>query len=107
MKISQFIAAAVLFASASFVPAFAQGEEGGYVYNGGEARFTDNVWNFVKHFSYDQYFWCEAALFTTSNNSYVDNMDFSYYSGHGSNFYMGMGCGRDRWLDDSMGQSRP
>jgi len=61
MKISQFIAAAVLFASASFVPAFAQGEEGGYVYNGGEARFTDNVWNFVKHFSYDQYFWCEAA----------------------------------------------
>ena len=80
MKITQLIpvGAALLVASASVSPAFAQGEEGGYVYNGGEARFTNNVYNFIKHFSYDQYYWCEANLFTTSNNSYVDNMDFSY-----------------------------
>lgn len=95
MKITQLIpvGAALLVASASVSPAFAQGEEGGYVYNGGEARFTNNVYNFIKHFSYDQYYWCEANLFTTSNNSYVDNMDFSYYSGHGNNFLMGMGPG--------------
>ena len=72
---------------------FAQGVEGGYVYNRGEARFTDNVFNFLDHFSYDQYFWCEDWLFTTSNNSFVDNMDIAYYSGHGNNFYLGMGPG--------------
>lgn len=72
---------------------FAQGEEGGYVYNQGEARFVDNVFNFLDHFNYDQYVWCEDWLFTTSNNSNVDNMDFAYYSGHGNNFYLGMGPG--------------
>ena len=57
---------------------FAQGEEGGYVYNQGEARFVDNVFNFLDHFNYDQYVWCEDWLFTTSNNSNVDNMDFEH-----------------------------
>ena len=73
-------------------PALA-GEEGGYVYNHGEQRFVDNVYNFIKHFSYDQYYWCEDYQFTTSNTSYVDNMDFAYYSGHGNKWYMGMGPG--------------
>ena len=72
---------------------FAQGEEGGYVYNQGEARFVDNVFNFLDHFSYDQYYWCEAPMFTTNNSSFVDDMDFAYYSGHGNNFYLGMGPG--------------
>lgn len=69
-------------------------EEGGYVYNHGEDRFVDNVWNFVKHFSYDQYYWCQAYMFTNSYNAYyADAMDFAYYSGHGNNFYLGMGPG--------------
>lgn len=85
-KLTALLAALTLTASASNAA-----EEGGYVYNGGEDRFVDNVWNFVKHFSYDQYYWCQAYEFTTSNNYYVDAMDFAYYSGHGNNFYIGMG----------------
>ncbi len=87
------VASLALVASVALTPSFAQGEEGGYVYNRGEARFQDNVYNFLKHFSYDQYYWCQDYLFTTSNNSFVDNMDFAYYSGHGNNFYLGMGPG--------------
>ncbi len=68
-------------------------EEGGYVYNRGESRFVDNVYNFLKHFSYDQYYWCYAYEFTTHKNSYVDNMDIAYYSGHGNWWYIGMGPG--------------
>lgn len=60
---------------------------GGYVYNG-ESRFQDNVWNFIKHFSYTQYYWAEAYEFTTANNYYVDAMDVAYYSGHGSPWYI-------------------
>lgn len=68
-------------------------EEGGYVYNHGEDRFVDNVYNFLKHFSYEQYYWANHWQFDSSNNSYADAMDFAYYSGHGNNFYMGMGPG--------------
>lgn len=60
---------------------------GGYVYNG-ESRFQDNVWNFIKHFSYTQYYWAEAYEFNTANNYYVDAMDVAYYSGHGSPWYI-------------------
>ena len=74
-------------------PAAMANEEGGYVYNRGEDRFVDNVYNFIKHFSYDQYYWCQAYMFNTSNNWYCDNMDFSYYSGHGNHWYIGMGPG--------------
>lgn len=66
---------------------------GGYVYNQGEARFVDNVYNFIKHFAYDQYYWTQAYEFTTYNNSYIDAMDIAYYSGHGNNWYLGMGPG--------------
>jgi len=84
--------AALAIAAAGSTTATA-GEEGGYVYNHGEDRFVDNVYNFLRHFNYDQYFWCESYQFTTANNSYVDAMDFAYYSGHGNNFYLGMGPG--------------
>src|SRR5215208_746532 len=60
---------------------------GGYVYNG-ESRFVDNVYNFIKHFSYQQYYWAEAYEFTTANNYYVDAMDVAYYSGHGNQWYI-------------------
>lgn len=68
-------------------------KEGGYVYNQGEARFVDNVYNFLKHFSYDQYYWAQAYQFTSANNTYIDAMDIAYYSGHGNYWYMGMGPG--------------
>jgi len=66
---------------------------GGYVYNQGEARFTDNVYNFIKYFAYEQYYWTQAYEFTTYNNSYIDAMDIAYFSGHGGNNYIGMGPG--------------
>jgi len=74
-------------------PAAAGTKEGGYVYNQGEARFVDNVYNFIKHFSYEQYYWAQYYEFTTSNNTYVDAMDLAYYSGHGNYWYIGMGPG--------------
>ena len=83
---------ALLLASIS-APSAIAGEEGGYVYNQGEDRFVDNVYNFISHFSYDQYYWCQSYMFNTSNASYVDAMDFAYWSGHGNNWYMGMGPG--------------
>jgi hypothetical protein len=73
-------------------PALAQ-LEGGYVYNRGEDRFVGNVYNFLKHFSYEQYFWAEAFEFTTSRASFVDAMNLAYYSGHGGPSYIGMGPG--------------
>ena len=68
-------------------------KEGGYVYNRGEDRFINNVYNFIKHFSYDQYYWSQAYEFTNANNTYVDAMDIAYYSGHGNYYYIGMGPG--------------
>lgn len=68
-------------------------EEGGYVYNRGESRFISNVYNFLKHFSYEQYYWAQYYMFTKYNDYYVDAMDFAYYSGHGNNWYIGMGPG--------------
>lgn len=68
-------------------------KEGGYVYNHGEDRFVDNVYNFIKHFSYEQYYWAQYYEFTTYNNSYADAMDLAYYSGHGNHWYIGMGPG--------------
>lgn len=71
----------------TFTPSVSASQIGGYVYNG-ESRFVDNVWNFIKHFSYTQYYWAEAYEFNTANNYYVDAMDLAYYSGHGNNWYI-------------------
>ena len=89
-KLPAVLAAITLSLCASNATA---GEEGGYVYNQGEDRFVDNVYNFVRHFNYDQYYWCESFMFNTANTYYVDAMDFAYYSGHGNNWYLGMGPG--------------
>jgi hypothetical protein len=91
--------AAIAVMLVAALPATAGTREGGYVYNHGEDRFVDNVWNFLKHFqtlnlpTYDQYYWAQAYMFTTANNSYVDAMDIAYYSGHGNYWYIGMGPG--------------
>ncbi|MEP6768283.1 MAG: hypothetical protein ABJC61_06410, partial [Acidobacteriota bacterium] len=44
---------AVLALSFAFSPPMSAAQIGGYVYNG-ESRFVDNVYNFIKHFSYQQ-----------------------------------------------------
>ncbi len=58
--------------------------EGGYVGSRTEGDATTPVWNFIKHFSYDQYYWAETFQFGSYNNERVDKMDFSYFVGHGS-----------------------
>lgn len=58
--------------------------EGGYVGSKTEGDATTPVWNFIKHFSYEQYYWAETFQFSTYNNERVDKMDFSYFVGHGS-----------------------
>jgi hypothetical protein len=73
-------------------PLMAGTKEGGYVYNG-ESRFVDNVYNFVKHFTYEQYYYAETWQFNSANNTYVDGMDLAYYSGHGNYWYIGMRSG--------------
>lgn len=61
-------------------------EEGGYV--GNDYRAIPVVWNFIRHFAWDQYFWAAPFMFTYWNNYFVDNMDFSYYCGHGAPWYI-------------------
>lgn len=59
-------------------------EEGGYVDRDVNPRF---VYNFLKHFNYEQYYWSANSIWTNRNNYYVDNMDFAFYGGHGSPFH--------------------
>ena len=56
-------------------------EEGGYVDRAVDPTF---VYNFLKHFNYEQYYWSDNHLWTYNNNYYVDNMDYAFYGGHGS-----------------------
>jgi hypothetical protein len=72
-------------------PVLAQGRIGGYVYNGGEDRFVRNVWGFLKHFNYTQYYWNQAYMYTSHAYAYVDYVNIAYYSGHGNYYYIGMG----------------
>jgi hypothetical protein len=71
---------------------------GGYV-DRAEDRFVRNVWNFIKEFptyqavgsqtwKYSQYYYNQPYMFTTSNNSFADSMDFIYTAGHGNTYYL-------------------
>src|SRR4051794_23534681 len=60
---------------------------------GGYAGTTDQghdevVYNFLKHFSYQQYYYAADFQFTSSNNSRVDAMDFAIFGGHGNQWYI-------------------
>lgn len=106
-----FLAVALLSAGC-FQPVSGYDEqEGGYVYrytDPSEDRFLDNVWNFIKYFDMnydpdptkkyeqrDQYYWCESPGFDKYNNAFLDAVDFAYYSGHGSPWYLTMGPGAE------------
>lgn len=62
-------------------------EEGGYVCRE-ENGAVEETWAFIKHFSWEQYYWAQPFVFTTSDAAYVDNMDIAFFSGHGSNFHI-------------------
>jgi hypothetical protein len=91
---------------------------GGYVYEG-ESRFVDNVWNFISQFKdswsfwemlwgrnydWEQYYYCEDFQFNNVlHHLRVDYMDFSYYSGHGNHWLIGMRPGESVWLPSCPG----
>jgi len=58
-------------------------KEGGYVGTAGQGHDTV-VYNFLKHFSYEQYYWAIPSQFTTNNNNRVDAMTIAFFAGHGS-----------------------
>lgn len=83
----------------------AQHYVGSYV---GDGAYQDvmiyNCYHFVNAFSgnptvaghkyrKDQYYYAAPYMFTSSNNSYVDYEDVSFYCGHGSSYWMSAGSG--------------
>lgn len=75
------LAAATLTSTAS-----AGDEEGGYVGTRDEGH-TTVVYNFLKYFSWDQYYWCADSQWTWNNNNRVDDMDIAIFAGHGNQWY--------------------
>lgn len=66
------------------LPAFAvDHEEGGYAGTENEGHDTV-VYNFLKHFDYEQYYYSYKHQWTYNNNNRVDNMDFAIFAGHGN-----------------------
>ncbi len=85
-------------------------EEGGYC--GNDPIAPKVVYNFIKHFNYEQYYWANKSMFTNSNNYYVDSVDFAYYCGHGSPFHIGVysngaGYGSSTYIDLRSAGSSP
>ncbi|HRI26662.1 MAG TPA: DUF6345 domain-containing protein [Chitinophagales bacterium] len=83
----------------------AQNHVGTYV---GDGSYQDvmiyNCWHFGNAFTnnpvigshrydFDQYYYAAPYMFTTSNNSYVDDQDLAFYCGHGNSYYMACGSG--------------
>jgi len=64
-------------------------EEGGYVGKEGEGHPTV-VYNFLKHFDYEQYYWGYKHQWSTNNNNRVDAMDFAIFAGHGNQWLIAL-----------------
>jgi hypothetical protein len=46
------------------------------------------VYNFLKHFSYEQYYYARTFQFGDLNNQRVDAMDFAIFAGHGNQWFI-------------------
>ncbi len=64
-------------------------EEGGYVGCKGQGHPTV-VYNFLKHFNYDQYYWGYKHQWSYNNNNRVDAMDFAIFAGHGNRWHISL-----------------
>lgn len=64
-------------------------EEGGYVGQKGQGHDTV-VYNFLKHFNYEQYYWGYKHQWSTNNNNRVDAMDFAIFAGHGNRWLIAL-----------------
>lgn len=58
-------------------------EEGGYAGTTDEGHDTV-VYNFLKHFNYEQYYYSYKHQWSTNNDNRVDAMDFAIFAGHGN-----------------------
>lgn len=58
-------------------------EEGGYAGTTNEGHDTV-VYNFLKHFNYEQYYYSYKHQWRWNNNNRVDAMDFAIFAGHGN-----------------------
>ncbi|MFT4540645.1 MAG: hypothetical protein ACI841_000122 [Planctomycetota bacterium] len=61
-------------------------EEGGYAGTDNQGHATV-VWNFLHHFTYEQYYYSASHMWTWNNDTRVDNMDFAIFAGHGAPWY--------------------
>ena len=82
---SALVVACGLLASASLEAA--DRKEGGYVGTYTEGH-DEVVYNYLKHFSYEQYYYSRPFQFGSSNNARVDAMDMAIFGGHGNNWYI-------------------
>ena len=83
---------ALLFIALLLVPtvnAVVDREEGGYVGHQGQGHDVV-VYNFLKHFSWEQYFWGYKHQWTYNNNNRVDAMDFAIFAGHGNRWLIAL-----------------
>jgi hypothetical protein len=60
---------------------------------GGYAGTTDQghdavVYNFIKHFNYEQYYYAYMHQWTWNNDNRVDDMSFAVFGGHGNTWYI-------------------
>jgi len=65
----------------------AAGKEGGYAGTTDQGH-DEVVYNFLKHFSYDQYFYARTFQWASSNNQRVDAMDIAIFAGHGNQWFI-------------------
>jgi hypothetical protein len=64
-------------------------EEGGYAGQKGQGHDTV-VYNFLKHFNYEQYYWGYQHQWTWNNDARVDAMDFAIFAGHGNQWLIAL-----------------
>lgn len=83
MEVRTVVALVATLALAALPAAAIDREEGGYAGTQGEGHDTV-VYNFLKHFNYNQYYWGYQHQWSWNNNARVDAMDIALFAGHGS-----------------------
>ncbi len=92
MKVKMLLGLSISLFVILFAPYRSSGvdrEEGGYVGQKGEGHDVV-VYNFLKHFNYEQYYWGYKHQWSYNNNNRVDAMDFAIFAGHGNRWLIAL-----------------
>lgn len=81
LKISHAVACSLLLTTS--LAAAVDWEEGGYAGTTDEGHDAV-VYNFLKHFNYQQYYYSYKHQWSWNNDNRVDAMDFAIFAGHGN-----------------------